>query len=124
MRYYTRVNATRRLRATNRIAELMTLPEGQERSTQDRPNAVTRLAASGRQYRRSQRRSRPGYPYPDSSDRSHRDGITTPKLACLRGPSVVPARPVEPRRNAVKEFLGMLDSMGESRFKRTGEILP
>jgi integrase len=44
MRYYTRVNAARRLQATDRIAELMTLPESQAWPTQDRPDAVTRLA--------------------------------------------------------------------------------
>ena len=34
MRYYTRVNATRRLQATDRIAELMTASEVQPRSLQ------------------------------------------------------------------------------------------
>lgn len=45
MRYYTRVNAARRSQGTDRIAELMTLPKGRARPTQDRPGGVTRLAA-------------------------------------------------------------------------------
>jgi hypothetical protein len=41
MRYYTRVNATRRLQATDRIAELMTLPEGQAGSLRNRPDQTS-----------------------------------------------------------------------------------
>jgi integrase len=45
MRYYTRVSAARRLQATDRIAELMTLSEGGARPPQDGPDDVTCLAA-------------------------------------------------------------------------------
>jgi hypothetical protein len=43
MRYYTRVNATRRLQATDRIAELMTLPEGQAKPFRNRLDCTTSL---------------------------------------------------------------------------------
>lgn len=45
-RYYTRVSAARRLQATDRIAELMTLPADQARPLRDRPEDITaRLVA-------------------------------------------------------------------------------
>jgi hypothetical protein len=43
MRYYTRVSAAGRLHATDRIAELMTLPEGQTRPLRARADETTSL---------------------------------------------------------------------------------
>ena len=43
MRYYTRVSAARRLQATYRIAELMTLSDGQTGPPRNRPDDTTRL---------------------------------------------------------------------------------
>ena len=43
MRYYTRVSAVRRLQATDRIAELMTLPAGQAKPFRNRLDGTTSL---------------------------------------------------------------------------------
>jgi integrase len=43
MRYYTRVNATRRLQATDRMAELMTASEAQPRSLRNWDGCTTSL---------------------------------------------------------------------------------
>jgi hypothetical protein len=43
MRFYARVNAVRRLQATDRIAELMTLPEGQAKPFRNRLDCTTSL---------------------------------------------------------------------------------
>jgi hypothetical protein len=43
MRYYTRVNATKRLQATDRIAELMTASQDQPRSLRNWGGCTTSL---------------------------------------------------------------------------------
>lgn len=44
MRYYTRVSASRRLQATDRIAELMTLPQGETGPLQNRPDEISQAS--------------------------------------------------------------------------------
>jgi hypothetical protein len=81
MRYYTRVNAARRLQATDRIAELMTAPEIQPRPGRNRPDFTTSLLPEAGTFAEMRTDWGPERVCPAASDRSR--GKKTDSKTCL-----------------------------------------
>ena len=124
MPYYTRVSAARRLQATDRIAELMTLPERPARPLRNRPHGTTTcLVAGGWPDGRGRVPARGSESeYPESSDHwcggALPDPETRPPTAAIDDPASAGSRG---KWTVAKEFMGMAESAARLRRKSAGK---